>query len=65
MLKRVMEEVLAIKPDMVFFVGPNLVCIYENLHIPKTTSGMYVAQKLFHKYHAEEYGRNTKHMLKH
>ena len=54
-VERVMEEVLAIKPDMVFLWDEAWFAFASFTYTYKQRTGMYVAQKLFHKYHSEEY----------
>ena len=54
-VERVMEEVLAIKPDMVFLWDEAWFAFAGFTYTYKQRTGMYVAQKLFHKYRSEEY----------
>ena len=54
-VERVMEEVLAIKPDMVFLWDEAWFAFASFTYTYKQRTGMYVAQKLFHKYRSEEY----------
>jgi arginine decarboxylase len=54
-VERVMEEVLAIKPDMVFLWDEAWFAFASFTYMYKQRTGMYVAQKLFHKYRSEEY----------
>jgi arginine decarboxylase len=54
-VERVMEEVLAIKPDMVFLWDEAWFAFAGFTYTYKQRSAMYVAQKLFHKYRSEEY----------
>jgi arginine decarboxylase len=54
-VEKVMEEVLAIKPDMVFMWDEAWVAFASFTYMYKQRTGMYVAQKLFHKYRSEEY----------
>jgi arginine decarboxylase len=54
-VEKVMEEVLAIKPDMVFLWDEAWFAFASFTYTYKQRTGMYVAQKLFHKYRSEEY----------
>lgn len=54
-VERVMEEVLAIKPDMVFLWDEAWFAFASFTYTYKQRTGMYVAQKLFHKYRSEDY----------
>ncbi len=54
-VERVMEEVLAIKPDMVFLWDEAWFAFASFTYTYKQRTGMYVAQKLFHKYRSEAY----------
>jgi arginine decarboxylase len=54
-VERVMEEVLAIKPDMVFMWDEAWFAFASFTYMYKQRTGMYVAQKLFNKYRTEEY----------
>jgi arginine decarboxylase len=54
-VERVMEEVLAIKPDMVFLWDEAWFAFASFTYTYKQRTGMYVAQKLFHKYRSKEY----------
>lgn len=54
-VERVMEEVLAIKPDMVFLWDEAWFAFASFTYTYKQRTGMYVAQKLFHKYRSDEY----------
>lgn len=59
-VERVMEEVLAIKPDMVFLWDEAWFAFATFTYTFKQRTGMYVAQKLFHKYRSEEYKEQYK-----
>ncbi|TAF74456.1 MAG: aminotransferase class I/II-fold pyridoxal phosphate-dependent enzyme [Bacteroidetes bacterium] len=54
-VEKVMEEVLAIKPDMVFLWDEAWFAFASFTYTFKQRTGMYVAQKLFQKYRTEEY----------
>ena len=54
-VERVMEEVLAIKPDMVFLWDEAWFAFASFTYTYKQRTGMYVAKKLFTKYRSEEY----------
>ena len=54
-VEKVMEEVLAIKPDMVFLWDEAWFAFASFTYTYKQRTGMYVAQKLFHKYRSKEY----------
>ena len=54
-VEKVMEEVLAIKPDMVFLWDEAWFAFASFTYTYKQRTGMYVAQKLFHKYRSEAY----------
>jgi arginine decarboxylase len=59
-VEKVMEEVLAIKPDMVFMWDEAWFAFASFTYTYKQRTGMYVAQKLFHKYRSEEYKKAYK-----
>lgn len=59
-VEKVMEEVLAIKPDMVFLWDEAWFAFASFTYTYKQRTGMYVAQKLFHKYRSEEYREQYK-----
>ncbi len=63
-VERVMEEVLAIKPDMVFLWDEAWFAFASFTYTYKQRTGMYVAQKLFHKYRSEEYRTQYKAYIK-
>lgn len=63
-VERVMEEVLAIKPDMVFLWDEAWFAFASFTYTYKQRTGMYVAQKLFHKYRSEEYRAQYKAYIK-
>lgn len=54
-VEKVMEEVLAIKPDMVFLWDEAWFAFASFTYTFKQRTGMYVAQKLFNKYKTPEY----------
>jgi len=54
-VEKVMEEVLAIKPDMVFMWDEAWFAFASFTYTYKQRTGMYVAQKLFNKYRSDEY----------
>lgn len=59
-VERVMEEVLAIKPDMVFLWDEAWFAYASFTYTFKQRTGMYVAQKLFQKYRSEAYQQQYK-----
>lgn len=59
-VEKVMEEVLAIKPDMVFLWDEAWFAFAGFTYTYKQRTGMYVAQKLFHKYRSAEYKKQYK-----
>jgi arginine decarboxylase len=59
-VEKVMQEVLAIKPDMVFLWDEAWFAFASFTYTYKQRTGMYVAQKLFHKYRSEEYKKTYK-----
>jgi arginine decarboxylase len=59
-VEKVMEEVLAIKPDMVFLWDEAWFAFASFTYTYKQRTGMYVAQKLFHKYRSPEYKKKYK-----
>ncbi|TVR41880.1 MAG: ornithine decarboxylase [Cryomorphaceae bacterium] len=54
-VERVMEEVLAIKPDMVFLWDEAWFAFAGFTHTYKQRTGMYVARKLYKKYKSASY----------
>lgn len=54
-VEKVMEEVLAIKPDMVFLWDEAWFAFASFTYTYKQRTGMYVAQKLYNKYKTPEY----------
>ncbi|MBP6386961.1 MAG: ornithine decarboxylase [Pseudarcicella sp.] len=54
-VEKVMQEVLAIKPDMVFLWDEAWFAYASFTYTFKQRTGMYVAQKLFRKYKTPEY----------
>ena len=59
-VEKVMQEVLAIKPDMVFLWDEAWFAFASFTYTYKQRTGMYVAQKLFNKYRSEEYKEEYK-----
>ncbi|MCB0665829.1 MAG: aminotransferase class I/II-fold pyridoxal phosphate-dependent enzyme [Saprospiraceae bacterium] len=54
-VERVMEEILAIKPDMIFLWDEAWFAFAGFNYIYKQRTGMYVANKLYEKYRSKEY----------
>lgn len=54
-VERVMEEVLAIKPDMIFLWDEAWFAFAGFTSTYKQRTGMYVANKLYQKYHSDGY----------
>ncbi len=54
-VERVMEEVLAIKPDMIFLWDEAWFAFAGFTYTYKQRTGMFVANKLYHKYRTEAY----------
>jgi arginine decarboxylase len=54
-VEKVMEEVLTIKPDMVFLWDEAWFAFASFTYTYKQRTGMYVAQKLYNKYRSKEY----------
>lgn len=59
-VEKVMEEVLAIKPDMVFLWDEAWFAFAGFTYTYKQRTGMYVAQKLFNKYRTAQYREQYK-----
>lgn len=59
-VEKVMEEVLAIKPDMVFLWDEAWFAFAGFTYTYKQRTGMYVAHKLYNKYQSEAYKRDYK-----
>jgi len=59
-VEKVMQEVLAIKPNMVFLWDEAWFAFASFTYTYKQRTGMYVAQKLFNKYRSEEYKEEYK-----
>ncbi len=59
-VERVMEAVLAIKPDMIFLWDEAWFAFAGFSHTFKQRTAMYVARKLHRKYHSEEYRETYK-----
>lgn len=54
-VEKVMEQVLAIKPDMVFLWDEAWFAFAAFTYTYKQRTGMYVANKLYQKYHSDAY----------
>jgi arginine decarboxylase len=54
-VEKVMEEVLTIKPDLVFLWDEAWFAFASFTYTYKQRTGMYVAQKLYNKYRSKEY----------
>lgn len=54
-VEKVMEQVLALKPDMVFLWDEAWFAFASFTYTYKQRTGMYVAQKLYHKYKSPAY----------
>lgn len=63
-VEKVMEEVLAIKPDMVFLWDEAWFAFASFTYTYKQRTGIYVAQKLFHKYRSIEYKKKYQEHIK-
>ena len=63
-VEKVMEEVLAIKPDMVFLWDEAWFAFASFTYTYKQRTGIYVAQKLFHKYRSPEYKKKYQEHIK-
>lgn len=63
-VEKVMEEVLAIKPDMIFLWDEAWFAFAGFTYTFKQRTGMYVAKKLYEKYHSEEYKQQYQHHVK-
>ena len=62
-VEKVMQEILAIKPDMVFLWDEAWFAFAGFTYIYKQRTGMFVAQKLYEKYRSEAYREEyTKHI---
>jgi arginine decarboxylase len=62
-VEKVMEEVLAIKPDMIFLWDEAWFAFAGFTYTFKQRTGMFVADKLYKKYHSEAYiGQYQKHL---
>jgi arginine decarboxylase len=59
-VEKVMEAVLAIKPDMVFLWDEAWFAFASFTYTYNQRAGMYVAKKLFHKYRSEAYRMDYK-----
>ncbi|MCC7051589.1 MAG: aminotransferase class I/II-fold pyridoxal phosphate-dependent enzyme [Bacteroidia bacterium] len=63
-VEKVMQEVLAIKPDMIFLWDEAWFAYASFTYTFKQRTAMYVANKLFNKYHSAEYHQQYKEHLK-
>ena len=63
-VEKVMEEVLAIKPDMVFLWDEAWFAFAGFTYTYKQRTGMFVANKLYNKYHSEAYKKEYQQYLK-
>jgi arginine decarboxylase len=63
-VEKVMEEVLAIKPDMIFLWDEAWFAFARFTYTYKQRTGMYVAKKLYEKYHSEAYKNKYRQHLK-
>ncbi len=63
-VERIMEEILAIKPDMIFLWDEAWFAFAGFTYTYKQRTGMYVANKLYEKYHSEEYRKVYKKHIK-
>lgn len=64
-VQRVMEEVLAIKPDMIFLWDEAWFAFASFGANYKQRTGMFTANKLYNKYKSEEYRKSYKDYIKH
>ena len=63
-VEKVMEEVLAIKPDMIFLWDEAWFAFAGFTYTYKQRTGMFVAKKLYGKYHSTEYKSTYQQHLK-
>lgn len=63
-VERVMEEVLAIKPDMIFLWDEAWFAFAGFTYTYKQRTGMFVAQKLHKKYNSDSYKKKFKELVK-
>ena len=59
-VERVMEQVLAIKPDMIFLWDEAWFAFAGFTYNYKQRTGMFTARKLYHKYRSEKYKKEYK-----
>ncbi len=64
-VEKVMQEVLAIKPDMIFLWDEAWFAFAGFTYIYKQRTAMFSARKLFNKYRSEAYRKEYKEHLKH
>ena len=57
-VEKVMEEILAIKPDMIFLWDEAWFAFAAFTHTYRQRTAMFVADKLFEKYNSEEYAKS-------
>jgi len=63
-VEKVMEQILAIKPDMIFLWDEAWFAFAGFTYIYKQRTGMFTAKKLFKKYRSEAYKKQYKEHLK-
>ncbi len=63
-VESVMEEILAIKPDMIFLWDEAWFAFAGFTYTYKQRTGMFVAKKLYGKYHSEEYAKQYAQYIK-
>lgn len=63
-VEKVMQEILAIKPDMIFLWDEAWFAFAGFTYTFKQRTGMFTAKKLFNKYRSEEYRKEYKNHLK-
>lgn len=63
-VERIMEEVLAIKPDMIFLWDEAWFAFAGFTYTYKQRTGMFVAKKLYNKYHSPTYRQNYEKYIK-
>lgn len=63
-VEKVMEQILAIKPDMIFLWDEAWFAFAGFTYIYKQRTGMFVAKKLFKKYRSEAYKKEYKAHIK-
>ncbi len=63
-VEKVMQEILAIKPDMIFLWDEAWFAFAGFTYIYKQRTGMFVAKKLFNKYRSDAYKKDYKEHIK-